>query len=646
MKPIKIEIENFMAFGPGPHILPLADLGLILIEGENQFSKTQQSNGAGKTTIAEAFAWCIFGKTSKDVAADDVVNETTGKNCRVCLTLLDEADGSHYHITRTRKGPDGNSLTFTRTTPSAPPEDFTGVDMPTTQNTIEQFFGQSFDLFCNSSYFTQDNVKPFCSATDKELKRLFMEAMDLGRFSDACIKARADLSTHTTQLATFQHQIDLADTAITGSQGNLISYQREHTQFDVNKAATLADLATRLQEAQDSITQAQADVSALEEAEKELLQKQAETAALAPQQKELDDSHKTTQAIQLNQAAIAQKKQDTERRIVTLEAELKTASSRIGTDCGECGKKVEAQDVAAIITALEQKLPPLKTALASFQSVLDKTDKFLTEQRVKEAALRRSLDLATQAISSETWKIQTKIAKYKATQTELPRQQALAARIQDSITAETAKNNPFTALIVAAENTIKTHQEAKDKATEQLETLKNEIAHLEYLITAFGYSGIPSMLLDSAVPFLDKQSNHYATILSDGEMMIRFSTLSTTKTTGKVRDKFSIEVMHTKGGGSYRKASGGEKRRADICVAQAVQDLVRNQGKRPIDFAFYDEPFEHLDAQGVNGVIEILEEVAKSVGTLLTVTHDPNLKALFPDSIKVVKGIDGFSKIV
>ena len=106
-------------------------------------------------------------------------------------------------------------------------------------------------------------------------------------------------------------------------------------------------------------------------------------------------------------------------------------------------------------------------------------------------------------------------------------------------------------------------------------------------------------------------------------------------------------MQHSDGAKSYKGISSGERKRADVCVAQAIQDLSRQYGKNPLDIVFYDEPFEHLDAEGVAGIMEMLRDIAKDVGTVIVVTHNPELKSMFDDSrgITVVKESDGFSRI-
>ena len=96
-----LSITHFMAIG---HVesLPLNDKGLVLIQGENLDDTSQKSNGAGKSSIADALCWALYGETARQESGDAVINRTAGKGTEVRLELLDET-GARYRIRRYRK---------------------------------------------------------------------------------------------------------------------------------------------------------------------------------------------------------------------------------------------------------------------------------------------------------------------------------------------------------------------------------------------------------------------------------------------------------------------------------------------------------------------------------------------------------------
>lgn len=78
----KITINNFLSMGNEE--IELTDRGFVLVKGKNCESATQQSNGAGKSTIFDAIFWTLTGTTLR--GATDVVNENrTNEGCSCTL---------------------------------------------------------------------------------------------------------------------------------------------------------------------------------------------------------------------------------------------------------------------------------------------------------------------------------------------------------------------------------------------------------------------------------------------------------------------------------------------------------------------------------------------------------------------------------
>ena len=87
----------------------------------------------------------------------------------------------------------------------------------------------------------------------------------------------------------------------------------------------------------------------------------------------------------------------------------------------------------------------------------------------------------------------------------------------------------------------------------------------------------------------------------------------------------------------YKGNSGGEKRRVDISINMALQDLVMSRTSKKLDLIIYDECFEGLDGIGCENVIYLLKEKARQCGTIMVITHSDNLKQLFTKSVRMIK---------
>ena len=87
---------------------------------------------------------------------------------------------------------------------------------------------------------------------------------------------------------------------------------------------------------------------------------------------------------------------------------------------------------------------------------------------------------------------------------------------------------------------------------------------------------------------------------------------------------------------TYAGLSRGEKERVDLIIALSLRDLARWRLPEPVQFAVYDEVFDHMDATGLRVVASLLQADAARGATVVVVTHNPVFKSYFPGA-KVVR---------
>ena len=169
-------------------------MGLTLVEGYDEDKGI--ATGAGKSSFFDLLIYGIFGQTSKDIKADEVINRIAKKDCEV-ITYLKAHDGE-YIIKRYRKHKVyENDLVMVL--PNG--KELRGKDNRETQKMIEQELGCSFDLYLKSSYFTQFGaIDRFLSANDAEKKKLISEITDLTIYDNILAKIKLALTTHNADL--------------------------------------------------------------------------------------------------------------------------------------------------------------------------------------------------------------------------------------------------------------------------------------------------------------------------------------------------------------------------------------------------------------------------------------------------------------
>jgi exonuclease SbcC len=167
-------------------------------------------------------------------------------------------------------------------------------------------------------------------------------------------------------------------------------------------------------------------------------------------------------------------------------------------------------------------------------------------------------------------------------------------------------------------------------------------AHRRYrrLVEAFGPAGIPTLIIDNALPELTEDANRILGRLSDHEMSVQFRLQRETKA-GKPKETFEALVHHDGGVRDFAMFSGGEAFRVAFAVRLAMSKLlVRRAGAR-LETLVIDEGFGTQDPEGRERLVEAINLVRQEFAKVLVITHLDDLKDQFGTQIRVEKGPTG-----
>lgn len=168
----------------------------------------------------------------------------------------------------------------------------------------------------------------------------------------------------------------------------------------------------------------------------------------------------------------------------------------------------------------------------------------------------------------------------------------------------------------------------KREISSSINSISNEIEVTEFWKSAFSSTGIPSMLIDESVPFMNKQVAHYLDKLTNGRYIVSFDTLAETKG-GDFRDKISVNVLDTHTRASSRiQLSGGQTRIIDIATILTLGDLQSNIQDVTFNILLFDEIFDSLDEENIGFVSKVLSNMkfGKSI-YLISHRHEDQLEA-------------------
>jgi exonuclease SbcC len=157
----------------------------------------------------------------------------------------------------------------------------------------------------------------------------------------------------------------------------------------------------------------------------------------------------------------------------------------------------------------------------------------------------------------------------------------------------------------------------------------NELAEiLLFWKTGFSPSGIPSMLIDEAIPFMNEKISEYLDMITNGRYVVSFDTLAETKA-GEFRDKISVHVLDTfTRANSRTQLSGGQTRIIDIATILTLADLNSMIQDVKINIMLFDEIFDSLDDENVGYVAKVLNKlkIGKSI-YIISHQHQDHLEA-------------------
>lgn len=641
MKIERIKGRNFLALSEFD--IAMADQGLVAIMGENLADSSASSNGSGKSSIVDALQWAIYGDTARGYSGDEVVNNQAGKDCEVFVSVVD--GDQNYRITRHRKHKvHKNEVCVTK------------LDMATgtvsiltkgtndlTQAEIDRIMGCSLEVFSKSVYLPQESMPDLPAMTDKQLKLLIEEAAGIDRLSAAHDVAKKRLSAVQSEAAVLKSRIEACDRAIQNHKSNIAQYEDSFREFEDDRLKQASALYISIQSLKDEEDRLNKEAAGLDKPG--LLGKKSKVesrlSGLKAEQDRLEGYDAAIRALELEEATLrsrhAMASQEFRRRLDA----LKNIESRVGEPCGECGKPYCAHDLDDASKIERARVDESKHDIQAIKTQHSEVAGKLSESRVEREEFKSAMSDATklnralQTISERlsdirVLEVNAGTAKYKREEAEKRRADTLSAA------------NSYAAMLARERKAHDDRAEEMDVLEGELEALKAKLALHERAVEVFGVAGVRAHVLDSVTPYLNARTGEYLGALSDGNISAVWSTLGATKK-GELREKFNIAVAKTNGASDFKGLSGGEKRKARLACAMALQDLVATRAVKPIDLLCMDEVDLALDEAGLERLMALLEEKSRKHGSLFVISHQ-SLKD-HCDNVLMVRNRGGMSVV-
>lgn len=183
---------------------------------------------------------------------------------------------------------------------------------------------------------------------------------------------------------------------------------------------------------------------------------------------------------------------------------------------------------------------------------------------------------------------------------------------------------------------------------EEISELAEDAADYETLKLSFSQDGIPHQIIRTILPKLSATANNILRQMTGGQLGVEFITEKVQKSNNK-KEVATLDIFieeYGKGSLPYLSKSGGEKVKSSLSVILALAEIKATTAGIQFGMLFIDEP-PFLDADGIQAYCDALETIRERYGNIkiMAITHDPTMKARFPQNIDVVRTENG-SRVV
>jgi DNA repair exonuclease SbcCD ATPase subunit len=255
--------------------------------------------------------------------------------------------------------------------------------------------------------------------------------------------------------------------------------------------------------------------------------------------------------------------------------------------------------------------------------------KYVLEEAEEANKLKKLWDKENKELLEEKWRLSYAFVE------EIGIMNLAIQQMESSIKAiETAYENCLKNVQSLVDDIKKFEKSIEMTEIEKKKALKTKDL-ADFWIEGFGAKGIKSFIFESALPYLTERANKYSTYLTGGTVVIDILPTTMVKSTGNAKEKLFIQAKNKLGANVYDGNSDGERRRIDICVLLALQDLISTRATKVWNTLIFDEVMDALDKTGTEHVIDLFRTFSGK--SIYIISHSSDLKQHFDTAITITK---------
>lgn len=566
MKILSCQLNNFASYETLD--FEFKGQGLTLIHGPT---------GAGKSTLADAIPWVLFGRTAKGGAVNEVLS-WPGDKVTEGKCIVDDTANGPIQVTRIR-GPQAkdNDLFFTIMSYNGA-VDRRGKDIPDTQRLINQFLGLNADLYLSAAYFHEfSQTSQFFTTTAKNRRATCEQLVDLSL--PKSLQEKLTLKRKETQSDKTNTESSLnADVRnleiIERHQTSAKKMAEEFEQTRANKLAALYQRADNFDRDKDQRV-------------KELI-KLRDTYEEARRQEHL------VATMEVEEAAVNIKP---EWYFTKAEREIANRRKNISNlICEHCGSKLHHKDneeLQAAIHLLDLERMANNQASRVYNAYLTK---------------KRDTDTVGNPYYAQLKTLESSINNYLEQIGDLENQKNPHLDSVHDLSAE----------IIVTKDDIENTKAILAGLTEGL-------VDVELLLDVV--ADFRSALIKNTIVDLENKTNELLTKHFDAEIRVEF----------EVQDADKLEVSITKDGNqaTFTQLSKGQRQLLKLCFGVSVMRCVSNHHGISLNTAWFDESMDGMSDEFKMKAFGLFEELALESESVFVVEHSEMIKTAFGNAYHV-----------
>jgi DNA repair exonuclease SbcCD ATPase subunit len=558
-----VKIRNFLSVGNKPIEINFRT-GLNVITGVNK-DKEDRRNGVGKSTIADAIHFAIFGETIREVSKEFIINSINKKNTYVELhfSINENNKVNDYQIVR--------KLKPTKCYLFVNDIDLTESTIPNTSKKIKNILNSSPEVFQNCVIMSLNSTLPFM-AQKKVEKRKFIEGiLNLEIFSDMLLSARSEYNDIQKKYEHITKDFDH------------ISNIYQLLQDQKNKIITnIIEQKNKIEERINIINE---DIKG-----NKLKIKDINNELFTKSKNKLDN-------IKTKLVDIQEQLDFNSTKITQHQTEIKFYNKQItdiGTNknvCPTCLRQITSKDRSHI----EEEKNKVKKDVNNREQDIES----LQQQRKNVVKLKQDNLSASEQLGEYITAVKTVYNNNKLTTTYINTLNKDLKKNKTELQAVQKKETNVE--ITDLDNKIKTKLKEKNELEQATDNIYSDLETLSVVKYILSEEGVKSFIVKKILNVLNNRLLYYLQKM-DANCICRFN------------EYFEEEIVNEKNQEcSYFNFSGAERKNIDLAILFTFMDMRRLQGDVAYNLLMFDELLDSsLDEKGVELVLNIIKERVES----------------------------------